>query len=159
MVYPQLMAADGAVQILKRPEIKTADRAEIVARCTSCKCERQFTKYQIKHPLHLLATLLTRGFWLIPWLAIRIDGALRLRRCKECGWHKPEFRRSLKDILRMGEAALIRGRRQSAIRMLQRDYDALISSNASSSSEIISRSAKSLSLIHILGGADRVCSR
>jgi hypothetical protein len=68
-----------------------------------------FVRHQIQHTIHLFATLLSIGLWLIPWLAICIEGAIRPWRCEACGWHKPEFRVPLKEALKMGESAV--GRR------------------------------------------------
>lgn len=94
----------------------------VMAFCTSCKCERPFRKHPVNHLLHLLITVLTGGFWLVPWLAIYVDREFRPWRCKVCGWHKPEFRVAVQDVVNMGEAALQGSRRRSAIRVLQRDY-------------------------------------
>jgi type VI protein secretion system component VasK len=80
-----------------------------------------FVTPQTRHVRHVLATLLTGGVWLFVWLAVCIERSMRPWRCKECGWHKPEFRVPLREALEMGESALHGTRRQSAIRMLRRD--------------------------------------
>jgi len=95
---------------------------ELIAHCASCRCERIFERPKTRHLRHLMSTLLTGGLWSFVWLAVSIERALRPWRCEQCGWHKPEFRTSLQEALQMGEAALHGSRRQSAIRMLQRDY-------------------------------------
>lgn len=104
----------------EKSEIEGASQEGILAHCAACKCERLFVKRRIRHPLHLLAAILSGGLWLIGWLAICIKEALRPWRCKNCGWRKPDA--PLQDALQMGEAALQGGRRQSAIRMIHRDY-------------------------------------
>ncbi len=118
---------------MEEPDAKTekVEREKIAGYCSACKCESVFERHQTRHKLHFVFTVLTGGLWLIPWLAVCIEGALRPWRCDVCGWHKPEFRRSLKKTLAEGESALIRSRRQSAIRILQRDYEASKSSGAS----------------------------
>ena len=89
----------------------------VVAYCTSCRCERLFVKNRIRHLLHFLATVFTGGLWIVPWLAICVEGAIRPWRCEACGWYKPEFRRSLRDTVNLGEAAMDGSRgRQSAKR-------------------------------------------
>ncbi len=105
---------------------------EIVAHCTVCGCERVFLRHPVRHSLHLIATLLSLGLWLVPWLAVCIEGALCPWRCEGCGWHKPEPKVPLQEALRMGEAALRGSRRQTAIRMIRRDLAALFASSAAS---------------------------
>jgi len=92
------------------------------AHCTRCGCERSFIKCRTRHLLHFLATLLTAGVWLIVWVTISIERAMRPWRCEKCGWHKPEFSVPLREALQMGQAALYGSRRQSAIRMIRRDH-------------------------------------
>jgi hypothetical protein len=33
--------------------------------------------------------MLTGGLWLIPWIAVTIEAAIRPWRCEVCGCHKP----------------------------------------------------------------------
>jgi len=106
IAYPQLMADDEGGGETEKLGLETAIRTGIVAHCASCGCERAFLRHRVRHPLHFFATLLSVGLWLVPWLAICFGGVLRPWRCKNCGWHKPEFRVPLEDALRMGEAAL-----------------------------------------------------
>jgi hypothetical protein len=88
--------------------IEDGERGEegIVAHCTSCRCERVFVRPRIRHLLHVVAAILSGGIWLIGWCAICIEAALRPWRCKNCGWHKPEFRTPLRDIFERGDSAL-----------------------------------------------------
>jgi hypothetical protein len=123
------MADDGAGCGTEKPAIESACRDGIVAYCASCRCERVFVRRRVNHLLHLLATVLSLGLWLVVWLGISFEGALRPWRCKICGWHKPEFRVPLQEAVQMGEAALHGSRRESALRMIRRDHAALISSS------------------------------
>ncbi len=118
------MAADSPGGRTDNPESERAAREGIFAHCTSCGCDRLFVRHGVRHQVHFFATLLSLGLWLIPWLAICIEGASRPWRCEACGWHKPEFRVPLQEALQMGEAALHGSRRQSALRMIRRDYAA-----------------------------------
>jgi hypothetical protein len=100
--------AEGIGNIVANPEINDPDGKGIVAHCSLCRCDRLFVKQRTRHLRHLLATALTGGLWLVPWIAICIEGAIRPWRCEACGWHKPEFRIPLKDALKMGESAVMR---------------------------------------------------
>ncbi len=44
---------------------------------------------------HLLLTLLTAGIWSVAWAALFLGKCLRPWRCRACGWHKPEFRKTV----------------------------------------------------------------
>jgi hypothetical protein len=99
---------EGIGNIVVNPESKIPDPEEIVAHCSSCRCDRLFVKQRTRHLRHILAIVLTGGLWLIPWIAICIESAIRPWRCEACGWHKPEFRLPLKEAIRMGESAVLR---------------------------------------------------
>jgi hypothetical protein len=109
---------------IEKMESRKSKREGILAHCTFCGCERVFLRHHVRHARHFFGTILSLGLWLVPWLAICIEGALRPWRCEACGWHKPEFRVPLHEALQMGEAALHGSRRQTAIRMIERDYAA-----------------------------------
>ena len=80
------------------------------AHCTWCQCERQFVRSRVRNGRHFIASLLTLGLWLIGWLAVYIETALRPWRCAACGWHKPEFRVSLHESRNFARSALNRKR-------------------------------------------------
>jgi len=86
-------------------EGEMADRLGVVAHCSVCREERLFVRARIRHARHLSAAVLTGGLWLVAWLALIIERALRPWRCGECGWHKPEFRRPLWEPLHTGGPA------------------------------------------------------
>jgi len=121
-----------AVAEQKTTVMEKASQEEIVAHCAWCGCERVFLRRRVRHSLHLLATVLTLGLWLVPWLAVCIEGALCPWRCEGCGRHNPDLKLPLQEALQMGEAALRVSRRQTAIRVIRRDLAALFASSAAS---------------------------
>ena len=102
------MADAGEGGSMDKLENERATPEGIVAHCTSCRRESVFVRRRIRHLFHLVATILSGGIWLIGWFAICMNAALRPWRCKNCGWHKPEFRTPLRVIIERGESALRR---------------------------------------------------
>jgi hypothetical protein len=89
-----------------KPALAQTGNEEFCAYCAQCRSERLFVPLRIRHLFHLMITLLTGGLWLIVWLALSIERAIRPLRCSHCGWYKPEFRVPLQEALQLGEAAL-----------------------------------------------------
>src|SRR5208337_444510 len=104
------MAGDRVGGRTEKQATASADSEEIVAHCTSCRCERIFVRARVRHLRHFMSTLLTGGLWLIAWLAVSIARSIRPWRCENCGWHKPEFRGHLREAIQLGEAALLESR-------------------------------------------------
>ena len=68
------------------------DRDGIRAFCTHCRREQTFIHAPLSNRFHLILTVVTFGLWLPVWAALLFGRSLRPWRCKQCGWHKPEFR-------------------------------------------------------------------
>ena len=71
-------------------------RRGFVAHCPHCRQQSLFVHARISHGRHLLLTLVTGGLWAFLWIGLCISKALRPWRCESCGWHKPEFRTTLR---------------------------------------------------------------
>jgi hypothetical protein len=97
--------SEGDVDGLEKAKLS---RTRFDAYCSRCKRPQIFVERKHKPWLHSLLSIVTLGLWLPVWMAIATAKAMRPWRCTECGWHKPEFRRSLKDVVQMGEAAVRR---------------------------------------------------
>jgi hypothetical protein len=70
-------------------------RAGFTAHCPHCRQEQTFVHAHLSHRRHLLLTILTAGIWSVVWMALFIGKCLRPWRCGVCGWHKPEFRKTI----------------------------------------------------------------
>jgi hypothetical protein len=71
-----------------------AGRAGFTAHCPRCRRDEVFIHARLARRRHLILALLTAGAWLPVWFALFILKSLRPWRCRACGWHKPEFRKT-----------------------------------------------------------------
>jgi hypothetical protein len=70
-------------------------RAGFKAHCPHCRREEDFIHARLSCRRHLLLTILTAGLWSVVWAALLLGKCLRPWRCSICGWHKPEFRKTV----------------------------------------------------------------
>jgi hypothetical protein len=81
-------------------------RTSIQAWCARCRRETLFTPARVNHWKHFFSSLVTCGLWLPIWALHFLGQAMRPLRCRECGWHNPEFRAPFQTTSRAGTEAL-----------------------------------------------------
>jgi hypothetical protein len=61
--------------------------------CTNCNEILPANKRVPNHPLHIVLSILTVGFWIIIWLLMIFDGMTRRFRCVKCGNATADFKK------------------------------------------------------------------